>query len=388
MDHNQTRFPEYSIPKDMYAKEWTDGIETEKLEQQIERTKSDAVHSFFGQLGENLPTAPHIETACREMSKVLRHQVASDEWLETLNRGMPLNPQDKVYLTVHTDSLLPPVIVPEPLTVQATLRTIPLCVNAALGAGCGFFLGGMLARLVTIPAESGMIVGAPLGAFLLIWLSLFVVNNPKIRRWLLAIIGAGAAVDTALQVAKEMIPLPFGKSRFGFLRRLLGYVVFAWVIWLLKPKPSYAPTHYRQEVETIVEQWLRTSVSVIVVLMYRVRQGNDALSSETAQMKKEMDRVTKNMVGLAEVTAKINRRPRDGRDNLFFELVQMFKNLGFEIPDAATENESDFIWEETSGERFEMFGVVKLGDQVCVEEHPVMQNGTIVKKGLVRRIRM
>ena len=387
MDHNQARFPESSIPKDMFATEWIGGVETEKLEQQIVRAKSDAVRSFFGQLGEDLPTTTHVETACREMLKVLRHQIASDEWLETLNRGMPLNSQDKDYLAVHTNSLLPPVIVPEPLSIQATLRTLPLCANAALGAVGGFFLGGMLARLVTIPAESGMIVGAPLGAFLLIWLSLFVANNPKVRRWLLTIVGIGTAVDATLQVAKELIPLPFGKSRFGFLRRFLGYVVFAWGIWLLKPKPSYNSAHYRQEIETIAEQWLRTSVSVVTVLMYRARQENTT-SPEVVQVKKEMDRISKKMADLAEITAKINRSSINDRDDLFSELVQMLKNLGFEIPDAATENKLIFVWEETAGARFEMFGAIELGDQVRVEKHPVMQNGTIVKKGLVRKIRM
>ena len=386
MNH-QTHLPESSIPKDMFATEWIGGVETEKLEQQIVNVKNDAVYSFFGQLEEGLPTPVHVETACREMSNVLRQRVASDEWLETLNRGMPLNPQDRDYLIVHTDAILPPIIVPKPLSIHATLRTLPLCVNAALGAGIGFFLGGLLGRLITIPAESGMIVGAPLGAFLMIWLSMFAANNPNVRRWLLSVIGVGAAVDTALQVTKEMVPLPFGKSRFGFLGRLLGYGVVAWAVWLLKPKPSYDPVHYRQEVETIAEQWLRASISVVTVLMYRSRRGN-TVSPEAEQVEKELNKTTKNITRLAEITAKIIRCPADDRDDLFSELVQMFKNLGFEIPDAMTEIESVFIWEESSGEHFNLFGNVEPGDRVRIEKHPVIQNGTIVKKGLVRKIRM
>ena len=212
-------------------------------------------------------------------------------------------------------------------------------------------------------------------------------NNPMVRRWLLTVIGIGAAVDTALQVTKEMIPLPFGKSRFRFLLgRLLGYGVVAWAVWLLKPKPSYDPAHYRQEVETIAEQWLRASISVVAVLMYRSRLGN-TVSPETAQVEKELNKTTKSITRLAEITAKITRCPVDDRDDLFSELVQMFKNFGFEIPDAVTEDESVFIWEESSGEHFNLFGNAEPGDRVRIEKHPVIQNGTIVKKGLVRKIR-
>ena len=382
--NNSKHLPELAITKDMFATEWIGGVDTEKLEKLILSAKKSAVSSFFSKLdGDDLPQAPQLADACSKMTKELQLQIVSNELLETLNRNSALEAQTSDYIAIHTASLLPPVIVPEPLSVQAILRTIPLCLNAALGAGVGFYLGGLMVRLLALPTESGMIVGAPIGAFLMIWLSMYVANNPAVRKLLLASLGIVAFADTAGQIVKNFVPLPFvKKSRFAFLGRLAGYAVAAWIIWLLKPKPSFDGRHYRQEVETIAEQWLRSAVSVIAILMYRSQQADAAGSNKN-------DKTEKNMATLAEITANILRQPENDRDILLWELVQAFKNFGYEMPDteAQDEKETIFQWQDSNNERYETFGFIEAGDRVRVEKPPVIQDGNVIKKGLVKKAR-
>ncbi len=65
------------------------------------------------------------------------------------------------------------------------------------------------------------------------------------------------------------------------------------------------------------------------------------------------------------------------------ELAEKARNLGF----GRERREDLFQWTAADGERFEVFGHAEQGDLVKVERLPLLRDGTVVSRGLVRKVR-
>jgi len=378
-----------AIPKDKFPSEWFKNRDRdkEKYDQTIKIIKTSNVTSFFNEIKDReLPTTADVDAASQKVTENLKNRILSDDLITLLNGGTLSDQQDLDDLAMHTRELLPVIHLPNPLSVQTTIRTVALCINATLGTIAGLFLGGFCARLMSIPAESGMLVGAILGTFLLAWLSLFTANNPKVRKTLLILLGVTVATDAGLQFVKEMIPLPFGKSRFGFIQRLIGYAIAAWAVWMLKPRKTYDSAHYRQEVETIVEQWINASVSIILVLLYRMERELENSVSD-GKVKEELTRTRKIIHNLVHIAAQTMRDPENERLDGLSLMVQELQNAGFVISDNTTSDTKSFVWEEATGEQYETFGLIEPGTEVVIMKYPIIQNGIVIKQGMVKKVK-
>jgi hypothetical protein len=71
------------------------------------------------------------------------------------------------------------------------------------------------------------------------------------------------------------------------------------------------------------------------------------------------------------------------RQDLIAELKGSAEVMGYSSP-----VEGFKIWKEEMRERFETFGIVRPGDEVEIVEQPVMKDGSVSKKGTVRKMRI
>jgi hypothetical protein len=69
------------------------------------------------------------------------------------------------------------------------------------------------------------------------------------------------------------------------------------------------------------------------------------------------------------------------------ELVQEAKNVGFEGLDANSEAPKVIDWHEDLEAKYEIFGNIEPGDRVVIDREPTIFEGTVRKKGLVRKYR-
>jgi hypothetical protein len=76
------------------------------------------------------------------------------------------------------------------------------------------------------------------------------------------------------------------------------------------------------------------------------------------------------------------------------ELIQEARNYGFEGLDGAARFSTDrdrqqdtMVWKGALASKYETFGHIVEGDRVAVERPPVVFEGKVVERGLVRKVR-
>ena len=65
------------------------------------------------------------------------------------------------------------------------------------------------------------------------------------------------------------------------------------------------------------------------------------------------------------------------------ELARSVRNMGFDLEDG----EKTLVWNEKMAERYATFGAVETGDRVRIEREPLLQDGAVLSRGLVRKVR-
>jgi hypothetical protein len=90
---------------------------------------------------------------------------------------------------------------------------------------------------------------------------------------------------------------------------------------------------------------------------------------------------------MAEFVSKVlelRRLPHENLPAAIEDLLQHVKNVGFSAPDGAG---NVMRWQQRDQDLYEVFGYVELGDQVVVERDPIILDGVVRHKGLLRKVR-
>ena len=203
---------------------------------------------------------------------------------------------------------------------------IPSNTRIAISAAVGAFLG--ITLLSSSLWRGSIFVGAPIGAFLLVWGSL------ALSRMKSSVPGIGSVIKSVRQNILGVHTVKTCKTE-----KLLDNLLPAWVDLL-----------------------------VYDILLQIILRKHQTVPPQTR--------------ALHDLVAKIQALNTTSKEDLpaaVEELVQTAQILGFEIGEAP----KTFRWAQEHSEQYDTYGHIEPGDEVLVKRPPVILQGKVEKKGLV-----
>lgn len=187
---------------------------------------------------------------------------------------------------------------------------------------------------------------------------------------------------------KEMIPLPkflVGRTDWTAYFMRLGFYVLVFVtILLVKKEKTYDQAQYREQIEGFVEQWIRSSLPIVGVLLV---QGKDVSDPPPLQYRKLL-------FELIETTSSMRRPSDEERRKGVKNLIAAFEKFGFRVPEGTVvgvDQETKlpirrtFVWDDSSAEKYDPLDAPIPGEVVEIRREYLEENGKIIKKGEVER---
>lgn len=295
----------------------------------ITETANNAQKEYFGLIDK---AVPH-ENANFRVQEYLIQTIFSSKWLERWDKLMAEfgTDRDSFQVLKHKIKDIFPLEIP-----RGDFSPLPSGLRMSVIAALGTVMGMKLLTFphilpecgVYVPWEPGLFIGAALGAFAFTWLSM------------------------RLFAAKIHIPL-LGKE----------------INWF---KNLFSPHKFHPEHERIVKDYIKTWLKCICILVsFTLFQQKTHPKEETLPFE-----IVEKILSLKDLS-------KDKLSVAIDELVQALQIEGFEM-----EKISDtFVWSEEYRKQFDTYGAVFPGDKVIVKYKPIFKNGTIVRKGLVIKVR-
>ncbi|MCU0913202.1 MAG: hypothetical protein MUC88_01405 [Planctomycetes bacterium] len=243
-------------------------------------------------------------------------------------------------IALSFEAIARPLRIPEPAGLRET-KTVTLALAAAAGAVGGMLGLAPLLRLALDKADLGLLLGAPLGAWL------------------------------AVLIAQRL-------ARFRWLTRILP-----WIFTRPKALRGAVRAEHERAVRICVEQWVDWAVPMLAVLcVYRL-----GVPQAGGDRDKALRRIGKLVYALQHASA-------ESLPVVAHELIQEAKNTGFEglegLPEfleAGRTGPETLVWKPDLASQYETFGHIVEGDPVVVERPAVVFGGQVVQRGLVRKVR-
>ncbi|MDR3110131.1 MAG: hypothetical protein LBU65_10680 [Planctomycetaceae bacterium] len=387
--HNSQRLDK-ALPMGIFPSEWFAQTDEQKLTQYIDCLKNDTVN-VFTETFENIkkvPSPEQLQEAAKKLAIALNTRTTSNDLFAILNSNVPLAPKESQFIVSHLNKLLPTFKLPNPMSINGDIPIATLAFIAAVGSFLGFIAGGsIVGYLGNTPAETGHLFGTLAGAFLAVAGALKIANNAKLRDFLLKSVAGVAAVDTVWQIIKGILRPSFipawliGGKRDSYWKRLLFYAgVFA-ILFLLKRSLAYDYNRFESDTRDAVEQYIRSVLPIIVVLMFQAK------IKQEAGIKSENDKL---VLACVPIIQRCRLQDQEDAD----EIVQEFEKFGFKFESLPTKQNgtglpqrAELVWSAELEKEYETFGYITYGKTVEVTKPPVIQNGEVVTKGEVKKKR-
>jgi hypothetical protein len=261
---------------------------------------------------------------------------------------------------------------------------------AAVGAILGLVAYMALHRLLVGPVNFGLgiAVAGPAGAFGMVvamgWLS----RHGRMRRMLQGALGVASVAEMWLAVSGTVNPLSGvwrrlsnRNPRWGLVRRLLTYVAVILLLQLSARRPTYYREDHAEAVRQALDQWL-AGAERLQVAMCICAESNPA-----------GHRGNEELAILARHLYSIHASTMEELPISAAELLQEARNAGFERiegePAFLAEGPRDKVltWRKEMGDFYDRFGLIEPGQPVRVEREAVVQEGRVLRRGLVRKAR-
>jgi hypothetical protein len=300
-----------------------------------------ATREYLGVLDSvQTPGAGDFQAAEARANTVLKQEILSAEAVALIQGGTGLEESDLALVALSFETIARPVCIPSPAAIPEA-KTLALAIAAAAGAVGGMFAGAPLMRLAFQMQDLGLLLGAPLGAFLAV---LIVHRLARIR--LLA----------------RILPRLFVRPR-------------AW--------RGAVRSEQEKTVRACIEQWIDWAVPLLAVLcLHRPGAARAGTDRDKALRK------------IGKLIYALHRTGPESLPVVAHELIQEAKNSGFEglegLPaflDSARQEKQVLTWKPDLQGRYEAFGHIVEGDAVVVEREAVILGGQVVQRGLVRKVR-
>lgn len=300
-----------------------------------------AVKEYFRTLGAGGVAATGDFDAARDRALgLLKADLLSDETLAVVTGGRPFDEQSLAGLKLGFDAMARPLQIPHP-PVRRGPKVFSLALAALLGAAVGMFVLAPLLRWAYDMRDLGFVLGGPIGAFL----AVVVLDRLSRIRFLLRLL-PGLSSET---------------------RSLSG-----------RARKDHEPV-----VRACVEQWLDWSIPTLAMLSLHASLSREAGTNQDAAFRR-----------IGKLIYTLHNTGRESLPVVADELIQEAKNYGFEGLDGPATFSADrdrppktMVWKGSLGSKYKTFGHIVEGDCVTVERPPVVFEGKVVERGLVRKVR-
>lgn len=173
-----------------------------------------AASVFLGGLGDqNIPGDADVAAVSAAAHSTLKRHALSQKWLSAVVGDPEISQDQRSRIELVFDTVLPPPTIPKPQDAS-TMSSARLALAAAVGAVFGMMVLTPLARLLLDMRDTGLFIGAPVGAALLVLASRHAAHNKWIKNILVGALGVATIT--------EVWALLSGGGVFGTLWRALG----------------------------------------------------------------------------------------------------------------------------------------------------------------------
>jgi hypothetical protein len=320
---------------------------------------------------------------------LIREQLLSEPFLEALGAGKGgcHRFSDRAALEVTFDAVCPPLRIAPPQAFWE-LPALYVALAAVTAAVAGMFLLTPLTRLLLDMRDVGLFLGPPLGALILVIATIKASESKWLRATLLAAFGVSLAAEvwsvfTGGGILRR-IWQKLGGRRSG-IKRILIYIAIIFLLVFARRKRRYDREGHERAVKEALMLWTESSAVLLAHLWLSDREV-----PATEPGKDEIVRT------LGARIRAIHEASREDLPAAADELIQEARNLGFDgfgqSPRFLTEGAPPverrvLTWNEQYRRQFRTYGAVENGDQVTVETEPVIFEGEVREKGLVRKVR-
>ena len=345
------------------------------LASEIDAAVNEAAAAFVTHLGrEPYPGASDLAAARGAAEASLKQRVLSPEWLSAARSGTDVSSADVARLRLGFDAVMQPLLVPAPQDASV-ISPLRLAMAAAIGAVAGMMLLTPLARLLLDMRDTGLFIGAPLGAGALVLAAWFAAGSKWLRGILTAALGVAAAAEiwgvlTGGGVLRRVWRMLGGRR--SAMQRIALYLCIIFVLLFAKRRPDYDRRGYEDTILAALRQWTDEGIIALVLLA-----GWDAGTVDKSANRED---------SLYALVARIRDLQAIPKENLEFaiqELVQETRNMGF----SGGQGQRPLTWKEDMRREYDTFAHVEPGDLVIVEREPVCIDDAVKSKGLVRKVR-
>ncbi|UCF15202.1 MAG: hypothetical protein JSW59_17490 [Phycisphaerales bacterium] len=306
---------------------------TEKLRHVL---AANATDEYFVALdASNSLDQAQLDIARAAARSVLKKELLSPARISAISCGTVTDERSAAAIALIFDSVAKPLRIPEP-AMHAGTRAFGLALSAMIGAIVGMVILTPLFRLAFEMGDVGLALGGPFGA-----------------------------------LCAVLIVHRIGRSRL--LRRLLG-----------RRRPiRYDRQNHEEVVRTSIEQWLNLTVPLLAMLCICKSQPQAGPADQESAFRR-----------IGGLIYTLHRAAPESLSVAADELIQEARNCGFEglegapaFLSAAADEQSVIEWTNDLLTKYETFGDVAEGDKVRIERKPVVFDGNVMERGLVRKLR-
>lgn len=310
-----------------------------------EELRQDLVDAATTQYFATLDAGGKVEQAQFAIARaaarsLLKKELLNPARISSISGGLVTDERAAAAVALSFDSVARPLQIPEP-AVHAEPGALALALSAMTGAILGMVAVSPAFRLAFDMRDVGLVVGGPLGALL------------------------------AVLIVRGVL-----RSRLVF--RLLGRVSGKG-----RRRQRYDRQSHERAVRASIEQWLDLSVPLLTMLCLFRSQPQAAPADRESAFRR-----------IAGLIYALHGASPESLSVAADELIQEARNCGFEGLEGAPvflsggEVEQGVIeWSPDLLTKYETFGDVAEGDKVRIERRPVVFDGNVVERGLVRKLR-
>ncbi|MBC8472338.1 MAG: hypothetical protein H8D56_22990 [Planctomycetes bacterium] len=311
---------------------------TEKLRRDL---LDKATKEYFATSGlSGSPAAGDFDIAQTRTRSLLKRKLFSSTWISAISDGSVTDDRSIAAMALTFDSIASPLQIPKP-SAYTEPKEFSVALSALAGAVVGMVVLTPLFRIGFDMRDVGLVLGGPLGAFCMVLI---------VRR--------------------------LSRSRF-FLKLL-------WRIFGVAERlPGYERRSHEEVVRMSIEQWLNLITPLLVVLCFYKSWSTDASTDEEIAFRR-----------LGKLIYAMHSASSESLPVMADELIQEARNCGFEGLEGSPEflssvvgPQSVIFWTNDLQNKYEPFGHIAEGDQVKIERQPVIFDGKVMERGLVRKLR-
>ena len=353
---------------------WKDALEgsAEELSSLGKRTVENGAGAFFSLL----PSPEEAARADVERGALLAREAMADSLLPGLLSvmgGGSVSEERAPLLLLRMEESLPPLSLPLP-EGREEIPPLRPALAAALGAVAGMAVLTPLTRILLDSRDAGLFFGAPLGALLLVLAALLLPKSKGLQRTLMALLGFASLRETVNFLGGGMIFsrawLLLGKRRSSLTRLLLYPALLALLLLLGRKRLRFDRRIYEERIRESLGAWISAAIPSVLPVFF------DSSPSLAAERKSDLPLLAEKVLSLGEL-------PEEDLPAGVAELALSVRNMGFEREKGV----KSLIWSEGMADRYTPFGAVEPGDRVTVEREPLLQDGVVLARGLVRKVR-